>query len=56
MYNVAPQKRSVLFYDETSTSHQLETRRYYHFVGQSYDNFSWNQLQIQNTINVSTKN
>jgi hypothetical protein len=22
-------KRSVLFYDETSTSHQLETRRYY---------------------------
>jgi hypothetical protein len=22
-------KRSVLFYDETSTSHQLETRRYF---------------------------
>jgi abortive infection bacteriophage resistance protein len=33
-------KRSVLFYDETSTSHQLETRRYYHFAGQPYEDFS----------------
>jgi abortive infection bacteriophage resistance protein len=33
-------KRSVLFYDETSTSHQLETRRYYHFAGQPYEDYT----------------
>jgi hypothetical protein len=29
-----------LFYDETLTSHQLETRRYYHFECQPYENYS----------------
>jgi hypothetical protein len=33
-------KRSDLFYDETSTSHQLETRRYYHCAGQPYEDYT----------------